>query len=130
MPQGFEVIDEQNSIRIAKSPYVTREIGDDNAFFALTRYAPGDTMAARRAAYLGTNPGAYTQSTIVVDGASFPVLTGTDLGRFEGGSAGQVMAVFFEKSYLDVIQRPMNQDVNFDPITIGKQILSTFKFTK
>lgn len=129
VPPGFEVIDATNSIRIAQIPYTTRAIGDDTAFFALTRYAPGDTMPARKAAYLGINPDAYTQSTIMVDGTSFPMVTGTDPGRFEGTSAGKIIAVFFEKSFVEVIERPANSDVNYDPLSLAKQILSTFRFT-
>lgn len=70
------------------------------------------------------------ESTIKVDNYLFPVLRGDDWGRWEGDSADKVVQVFFDASWLEIIERPDGSDQDFDPIAIGYQILSTFKFTK
>jgi hypothetical protein len=128
-PSGFEVRDQQNSIRIAKAPFTDRDIGDDNAFFGLTRYSQYNTQETEPARYrkLLMN---QKESTIMIDGGTFPTLSGEDWGRFEGTSAGKVFVVFFPKSWLEIIERPANADQTFDPIAVGKKILSTMKFSK
>lgn len=129
LPTGFEVQDTQNSIRIAKAPFIDRAIGDDSAFFGLMRYSQYSTQESETARYrkLLRN---HKESTIVIDGSTFPMMTGEDWGRFEGDSAGTVLVVFFPKSWLEIIERPINQDPDFNPIAIGKQILLTMKFSK
>jgi hypothetical protein len=129
LPADFEVRDRQNSIRIAKAPFYDREIGDDNAFFGLTRYNQYNTQESETARYRKLLKD-LRESTIVIDGSSFPVLSGEDWGRFEGTSAGKVFVVLFPKSWLEVMERPANASQTFDPIAVSKQFLATMKFSK
>lgn len=129
VPSGFEVKEAQNHILIAKSPYYTRAIGDDNAFFYLSRYDEGNTRESKMASYKKLIKN-WEESQVTIDGSLFSVIRGTDYGRFEGDSAGQVTAVFFNASWLEIIERPANENQNFDPIAIGNEILATFKFSK
>jgi hypothetical protein len=128
-PSGFEVKEGQNYILVAKSPFFTTDIGSDNAFFRLTRYNSDNTRESRLTLYrkLLTN---IQESMVIVDNSSFLVLKGNDWGRFEGDSAGKVTIVFFDASWLEIIERPANSNQSFNPITIGNQILSTFRFSK
>lgn len=130
LPEGFEVRESQNSIAIYKPPYKSREIGDSNAFLMLKRYVQ-NTKAAQSGLYrkLLKEP---SETTVTVDGLPFPMIRGGDFGRFGGGSdnAGRVTAVFFDGSWLEIIERPMNETQDFDPIATGEQILSTFRFSK
>ncbi len=129
IPLGFEVRDQKNTIAIAKSPYYTRDTGDDNAFFRLTRYDQYHTRESQIALYRKLLKNLQESSTIT-DGASFLTFEGDDYGRFEGDSAGKVVVVFFEASWLEIIERPANSNQDFDPIGIGKKILSTFRFSR
>lgn len=129
VPTGFEVKDSQNRILVAKSPYYTREIGDDNAFFSLIRYNKYDTRTSKLASYRKLLKN-LQESTVVVDGSSFLLLKGDDWGRFAGDSAGEVEVIFFDASWLEIIERPANSNQKFNPIEISNQILSTFKFSK
>ncbi len=128
-PSGFEVREDKNNILVAKSPYLTTDIGSDNAFFRLTRYDSNNTRESKLALYRKLLKNKQ-ESTVSVDGSSFLILKGDDWGRFEGNGAGKVVVVFFDASWLEIIERPANSNQSFDPITIGNQILSTFKFTK
>ncbi len=129
IPSGFEVKEGQNYILVAKSPYYTTDIGSDNAFLRLTRYNQNDTRKSKLAEYRKELKN-LQESNTVVDGSSFLTLTGDDWGRFEGTSAGKVMVVFFDASWLEIIERPIDRDQRFNPITIGNQILLTFRFSK
>ncbi|MFH1457433.1 MAG: thrombospondin type 3 repeat-containing protein [Patescibacteria group bacterium] len=129
IPSGFEFKEGQNYILVAKSPYYTRDIGDDNAFFRLTRYNEYETRESRLVLYRNLLKN-IQESIIVIDNSSFLKIEGDDWGRFEGTGAGKVTVVLFDASWLEIIERPANSDQNFDPITIGNQILSTFKFSK
>lgn len=128
-PTGFDIKEAQNYILIAKSPYSTREIGDDNAFFRLTRFDKYNTYDSVLAEYRKMLKNKQ-ESTVSIDGSSFIKITGDDWGRFEGDSAGKVTAVFFKASYLEIIERPLNANQSFNPIALGDKILSTFKFSK
>lgn len=129
LPAEFEVLEGQNFIRIAQSPYYTREIGDDNAFFSLMRYDQRNTYESVLALYRKLLH--YQKETMTtVDGSKFLTLRGDDWGRFEGDSAGKVTVVFFEKSWVEIIEKPANTQQNFDPQIIGNQILTSFKFSK
>lgn len=129
IPSSFEVKEGQNYILVAKSPYYTREIGDDNAFFRLTRYNSNHTRESQLVSYRKLLKN-IQESTVAVDNSSFLTLRGDDWGRFEGDSAGKVVVVFFDASWLEIMERPASSNQSFNPITIGNQILSTFKFTK
>ena len=129
VPPGFEVKEGQSFILVAKSPYYTRDIGDDNAFFSLTRYNQKNTRESELALYRKLLKNLQESNTIV-DGSSFLTLKGDDWGRFEGDSAGKVVVVFFNASWLEIIERPADSDQNFNPIAIGNQVLSTFRFSK
>ena len=129
IPSGFEVKESKNHVVIAQSPYYTRDIGDNNAFMTLTRYDQYNTRESQVALYRKLIKN-IQESHTMVDGSSFLTLKGDDWGRFEGDSAGKVTVVFFEASSLEIIERPANSDQNFDPTRVGKQILSTFRFTK
>ncbi|MDD5056127.1 MAG: hypothetical protein PHZ00_07740 [Candidatus Peribacteraceae bacterium] len=129
VPSGFEVRDQQNSIRIAKAPFTDRDIGDDNAFFGLTRYSQYNTQETENARYRKLLKN-LKESTIVIDGSTFPTLSGEDWGRFAGSSAGKVFVVFFPKSWLEIIERPANADQSFDPLTLGRELLATMRFSK
>lgn len=129
IPSGFEVKEDKNYVAIAQSPYYTRDIGDDNAFMRLTRYDRYRTREGQIALYRKLLKN-FQESHTMVDGSSFLTLKGDDWGRFEGDSAGKVVVVIFEASWLEIIERPANKDQNFDPVGIGGQILSTFRFFK
>jgi hypothetical protein len=129
IPNGFEVKEDANQILIAQTPYYTREIGDDNSFFNLIRYNKDDTKENKLSLCRKLLKNKQ-ESNITIDNSSFLILTGEDSGRFEGDSAGKVNAIFFDASYLEIIERPANSDQSFDPISISNQILSTFKFSK
>jgi hypothetical protein len=128
-PSGFEVKDSKNYVAVAQSPYYTRDIGDDNAFMMLTRYDQYHTREGQLALYRKLLKNIQESQTIV-DGSSFLTLKGDDWGRFEGDSAGKVAVVFFDASSLEMMERPANSDQNFDPVSIGEEILSTFRFSK
>lgn len=128
IPQGFEVKENQDHLLVAKSPYYTLDIGSDNAFLALTRYDENNTRERAIALYKKTLKN-WEESSIVIDGSTFLAIKGIDVGSFEGDSAGRVVAVFFDASWLQIVERPANQDQDFDPIAIGNEILSTFKFS-
>lgn len=128
-PSGFEVRETKNQILIAKSPYYTRDIGDDNSFLYLNRYDENNTREGMIALYKKTLKN-WKESQVIIDGSSFLVIRGNDIGRFEGDSASQVVVVFFDASWLQIMERPVNKDQDFDPIAIGNEILSTFKFSK
>lgn len=129
LPTGFEVKEDKNYISVYKAPYATREIGDDNTFFTLTRYDKTNTKALKMAYYneLLSN---QKKSKIVINGSTFTMLEGNGSNSFEGYNPDRVMVVFFDASWLEVIERPMNEKQTFDPIIIGKKILSSFKFSK
>lgn len=129
IPNGFEVKEDANHILIAQVPYYTRDIGDDNAFFNLIRYSKDNMKESKLALYRKLLKNKQ-ESNITIDNTSFLVLKGDDYGRFEGDSAGKVNVIFFDASYLEIIQRPADSDQNFDPISIGNQIVSTLKFSK
>lgn len=129
LPTGFEVKEDKNHIFVYKAPYATREIGDDNTFFKLTRYDKTNTKASKTAYYDELLSNQKT-SKIVLDGSTFTVLEGNGSNSFEGYNPDKVVVVFFDASWLEVIERPMNEKQTFDPILIGKQILSSFKFSK
>ncbi|MCC6404771.1 MAG: hypothetical protein IT405_00015 [Candidatus Yanofskybacteria bacterium] len=128
VPPGFSVNDAQTAINISYGPIRITDIGSTNAFFHFERYGGSDTKQRRMAEALRLlkNP---VSSTIFIDGSSFPTIEGDDYGRFEGDSAGRVFNVYFDASSVEIIQRPMNEDVAFDPIAIGKQILTTMRFS-
>lgn len=129
LPSGFDVRDRPNSIRIARTPFVDREIGDDNAFFGITRYNQYNTMESELARYRKLLLD-LKESANVIDGTSFITLSGKDWGRFEGDSAGNVLVILFPKSWLEIIERPANASQSFEPLTVGKKILSTMRFSK
>lgn len=129
LPQGFEIKEDKNHVAVAQSPYYTRDIGDDNAFMRLTRYDQYHTRGSQLALYRKLLKNIQETQTIV-DGSSFLTLKGDDWGRFEGDSAGKVVVVMFEASWLEIIERPANKDQNFDPVGLGEQILSNFRFSK
>jgi len=128
-PSGFEVKEAQNHILIAKSPYYTVDIGGNNSFLYLNRYDERNTRESMIAYYKKSLKN-WKESQIIVDGSSFLTIKGTDIGGFEGDSAGRIMAVFFDASWLRIMERPLNKDQDFDPIAIGNEILATFKFSK
>jgi hypothetical protein len=129
VPSGFEVKETQNHILVAKSPYYTREIGDDNSFLFLNRYDELNTRESMITSYKKSLKN-WKESQVIIDGSSFLTIKGTDIGSFEGDSAGQIIAVFFNASWLQITERPANKDQDFDPIAIGNDILSTLKFSK
>jgi len=129
VPSGFEVKEAQNYILVARSPYYTTDIGSDNAFLYIKRYDELKTRENMIASYKKSLKN-WRESQVVIDGASFLAIEGTDIGSFEGDSAGQIMVVFFNASWLQIMERPANKDQDFDPIVIGNEILETFKFSK
>lgn len=129
LPTGFEVRDSLNSIAISQSPYVSRGSGDNNIFMRLARNGPQRSREIEIDRYKKLL-NVTEESTVTIDGSRFPVLRGNDWGRFDGDSAGRVTVVFFDVSLLEIIERPMNADQDFDPIETGERILSTFRFSK
>jgi len=128
VPPGFVVTDRPNAILISHGPLQEYEIGSDNAFFRLIRYTGSETKAGQLAAYRRAL--SYpAESQTEVDGIMFPTIAGTDIGRYEGTSAGSVVAIFFEKSWLEYLQ-PSPENPAFDAFTLGRYILSTFRFSK
>lgn len=129
IPSGFEVKEAQNHILIAKSPYYTVDIGGDNSFLYLIRYDERNTRESILASYKKSLKN-WKESQVIIDGSLFLAIKGTDIGGFEGDSAGRIIAVFFDASWLQIMERPANKDQDFDPIAIGNEILATFKFSK
>ncbi len=127
LPTGFDVIDTDGSLVIAKAPYTQNDSGSSNAFFVLNKYTDKETKDVREATYrrLIRN---LAESTVKVDGKDYKMFRGFDWGRFEGDSAGRINVIFFDNSYLEIIERPANTDEKFDTIGTGLDILSTFKF--
>jgi hypothetical protein len=129
VPTGFEVTDNPNAIAVSKGPLQEYAIGGGSAFLTLVRYdqyrSRDDEIALTRRLLKNQK-----ESMITVDGEEFFMIEGDDYGRYEGTSAGKIVRIFFPKSMLEIQERPGNEDQDFDPITIGKQILSTFRFSK
>ncbi len=124
VPSGVEISEEQNSISLAYG-MPTSGMGYSNIFMTLIRYTGSITRENTIASFKATHADAVI-STVKVDGLPFTRLEGTDRGN-----GTRMFAVFFEKSsaqaYIpsDELRYPMK-----DYISIGDQILSTFKFTK
>lgn len=129
LPTGFEVKEDKDHISVYKVPYATREIRGDNTFFNLTRYDRTNTQATKMV-YYDELLSDQKKSKIVIDGSTFTVLEGNGSSSFEGYNPGRVMAVFFDASWLEIIERPMDEKQAFDPMIIGEQILSSFKLSK
>jgi hypothetical protein len=129
VPKGFGVIDLSDSIYVFQEPHKTREIGDDNSFMRLTRYSQSYTRQTAEQQFRASITDA-SESKIYIDGSFFTRIGGTDNGSFEGDSAGKVIAIFFEKSVLLILERPLNEKQAFDPIQVGLNILQTFRFAK
>jgi hypothetical protein len=129
IPDGFEVREYQDSVYVNKKPYQTTDIGGQNSFISIQRYGqyyPKETAESR---FRSITKDVKT-SSIVIDGSTFKRLDGMDTGSYEGDSAGRVMLILFDKSALAAVERPMNQDQNFDPIALTEQIVATMKFSK
>jgi len=129
IPRGFEVVENQNSIRIAKSPYTTYEIGSDNAFFSLRRYGEGwDRNSAQ--SYYRESLDNLKESTIIIDGTSFSVFRGEGTVLFDADwfLGGKNTVVFFDASYVHINEE--NDESLADAIDLGEEILSTFRFSK
>lgn len=129
LPQGFEVKDGENMIRIAKAPFYSREIGDDNSFFRLRRFNEYDSRQDVESLYRELLQN-QKETTVTIDGSKFLSLEGTDWGRFEGDSAGKVRLIFFEASWLEIIERPANATQDFAPHEVANEILASFSFSK
>ena len=126
VPPGYDVYDSPNYIAVAKGKYQTRDIGDDNAFFSIARFT-GSYTKDKAVADLKLGLKNITNRSIVVDGSTFPTIEGIDAGRYEGSSAGKVLAIVFDKSLLYAIQWPLISK-EFDGIDIAQQIISSLKF--
>lgn len=120
VPPGFGVLEEESIISIAKGePYHDMEKGN-NIFMSLFRYTAGETQASKLNKIRGGNGG--VESTMSVDGRSFPLVdySATPEPRFY---------VLFEKFYVQVEPQSSGLDPSIDYLDIGRQILSTFRFT-
>ncbi len=124
-PPTMQVVDTQNEIAVAVTPFKMGPsgVGGDNAFMRLIRYTGNQTQAGTLAQLRGNNEAVV--SSIVVGGQTFPRVDYT-----YPGITARFFTVFFEKSYLSVTVPSMNVDSTTDYIGLGRQILSTFKFTK
>ncbi len=122
VPAGVEVLDTQDAIDIA---YGTPDsgMGYGNIFMGVYRYIGGVTKESAIASFKSTYAN-IAMSTVVMDGSSFIRLDGTDRG-----SGIKVFTVFLDKSSVRV-SAPFDEIRNpkRDYVSIGTEILSTFKF--
>ena len=119
VPAGFDVEDVQNKISVANGLFEGGE-GFEGIFFQLVRYTElnKDQIVER---YIKNHKDIKT-SVVSVDNALFTRMDGVNTGDGLGESA-----IFFDKSTLYIRQ---TNDKTRDTISIGNQILSTFRFTK
>jgi len=124
-PEGYSVYDSQNEIAVYKGRggYI-REQGSDPAIFSLIRYISPFTKAVAEQNIGYAN---VLQYTVNVDGASFKAIEAVSQAQLNV-CGGKSVRVIFDASVLFIIQYPdCNKDA--DGLVIGRQILSTFKFT-
>ena len=130
VPPGFVVTDRPDSILVSYGPLHEFEIGSDNAFFRLIRYAPPHTTKQNRMDTYRAELSYPVEYEVVVDGFSFPSLSGTDKGRYEGLSAGTIVAVFFDASWVEYQQRPGGGEATYDTMNLGRFIVDSMVFRK
>jgi len=129
LPTGLEIKEDAKQLSIAMAPYTMRESGDDNAFFRLTKYSNNKNQESQLKMYKQRLQN-IEESVVEIDGLSFVVLNGDDLGNFKGAGVGRVTVVFFNASWLEIVEHPVNNESTLDLNELGNKILLTFQFVK
>ncbi|MCC6934555.1 MAG: hypothetical protein IT406_02630 [Candidatus Yanofskybacteria bacterium] len=131
VPPGYEVYDSQNVIAVSKGPYEIPDIGGTNAFFQIDRFTA--TYSKERAiANWNLDPvknASVTKGSIVVDGSTFTVFEGAPSPTAYTYDAGREFFVVFDASLLRIVEHPQWGAKDYDGYTIGKQILTTLRFS-
>lgn len=131
VPPGYEVYDSQNTIAISKGPYETPDIGGTNAFFQIDRFTASYPKERAMTSW-NLDPAknaAITRSSIVVSGSTFTAFEQAPSASAYSYDAGRGFFVVFDASLLRIIERPMWGVKDYDGYTLGKQILSTVRFS-
>lgn len=134
-PKGFEVKEGQDYILVSKSPFEKISLSQDTGFMHLTRYGTTYSQGDQITNYRRTMKD-IKESETSVDGKMFKEFFGSDNAPSGSYDQGEEIVVFFDKSWLDIINRPNSKDVDAtfykgdSPTLLGRKILSTFKFSK
>ncbi len=122
VPTGLKVIDYEDAILISNP-----EIPNASTFFELYQYDENDTHESQLA-YYRKHLVNIQESTIDVDGLSLPTLNGDQVEDL-GYAPGKFLVIFFPNFWVE-ISDISGRGNSTKSIEIGRQILSTFRFTR
>lgn len=129
VPPGFVVTEEQNTIKLFYGEPQQGEYGAPaNQSAILTRYNGSYSRSVAIQNFKEVHSKNFYESTIVVDGRTFPLYSGSAMAGEGGCSSQNVLMVPFDLSSFSTCgPSPWNPNMIPD---LAKQILSTFKFSK
>lgn len=132
LPETLTVQEGQNYIWIAGPQPSPGAYGATYNFFELMRYTGSITKSTEIERAQATLKN-IVQDSMVIDGTSFTRITGNPFRTVNGSDeifTEKIEYVFFDKSYVTIIGGNTELVGYPDPIALGNQILSTFRFSK